>query len=233
MILTFSCKREGKLCLKKAGDKVESTVQLNSFTRLIAQDNIDFIIVPSNEHKMEIECGENILPVISHSIQGDSLLVTDNSSCKWFRDYDKSAVTIRLYVSNLEEIKLYHGGNISCTDTLRSSILELQAFDSGGSFELMVNVDTLSTGLHTGPGNALITGICETAFCYSAGDGLIDHRNLRAKTCYVNHSGQNDFYIWSTNYAGLQLYREGNIYLKGNPPIIEGTFSGEGKLIHF
>ncbi len=227
------CQRDGKLCLRKAGEPGSQTVELEPFTQLIAQDNIEFIIVPSNEHKMVIEAGANIIPTIQYGLSGDSLIVENKSACKWYRRYSKSQVKIFLYMNELTSVKMYHGGSVSSDDTLRGNKLELQAFDSGGSFDLLVNVDTLSTGLHTGPTDATITGICETAYCYSASDGFIDCRNLRAKSCFVNHSGQNDFYIWCTNYAGLQILREGNIYLKGNPPIVEGTFTGEGQLIHF
>lgn len=231
VILLASCAKEDGTCLKKPGERTLLVHDLSSFKNIRLQDEMNVKLIPSNQHLLRLIGSEHILPGIDWMYEGDTLIIVNNNACSWLRKYADKHIIYELYFDTLTHISLREGAQIYSEDTLRGTSLHIEAREHGGSINLLVNVDTLSLGLHTGPTDATVKGKADVAFYYSASEATIDAYELDVRECYVNHSGNNNFFIYARDYMAVQLFGLGDVYYKGSP-IIELDDTGGGSLVN-
>lgn len=231
LVLLVSCAKEDGTCLKKAGATKVEVHDLEEFKNLRLQDEMNVKLVPSNKHMLRLIGGQNILPGIAWHYEGDTLIFVNNNACSWLRNYADKYIQYELYIDTLRHVSLREGARIYSEDTLHGSLLHVEAREHGGSINLLVNVDTLSVGLHTGPTDATVKGKADLAFYYSASEAMINAYELDVRECYVNHSGNNNFLIYARDYMAVQLFGLGDVRYRGNPTI-ELDDQGNGSLIN-
>lgn len=230
-ILLFSCKREGKLCLSKAGDPVEIEIQLESFNILECYDNIDVIIIQDNMNKALITGHEEVLSTLTLDQDSEILKIQKAAKCDWYRDYNKNKVLVELHCTDLNKLSFFDAGEITCKDSLFFNHFEIEGWDVSGSVDLNISSDTLNVFLHTGPATLRISGAATELYAYSAGSGEIDLCELKAENATINNSGIADIKSWCTNSLGYELKSFGNIIVNGNPTILYANDTGEGSFI--
>jgi len=233
LILTmfFGCKREGKLCLSKAGEQVTLEVPLGDFKHLECYDNIDIVVIQDTINKAVINGYENVLSTLTFDQSASNLKIQKAATCDWYRDYNKNKVTIELHCTNLNKITFFDAGNISSSDTLYFNHFEIEGWDVSGSVNLLISSDTLNVFMHTGPATLNLSGESTELYAYSAGSGEIDLSELRGENVTINNSGIADIKSWCTNSLGYELKSFGNIIITGNPTVIYANDTGEGEFI--
>src|SRR3954470_838525 len=102
-----SCKKENLFdCFKSTGAIVTERRSIESFTETIIYDNVNVIIVQDSLTYLEVNAGENLLPLINTEIRGGKLIIENNNKCNWVRDFSVP-VNVYMHVPHLRILDTY------------------------------------------------------------------------------------------------------------------------------
>ncbi len=133
-LLFFTCNSEdANDCFQTTGPIIQETVEVLSFERILVNRDIELVIKEAQDYKVTIETGENLINDVKVEIIGDQLVLTDNNSCNFVRDY---GIT-KIYVE-APDLKVIRGStqyDISSDGVLNYSALQLYSEDFNGGSE--------------------------------------------------------------------------------------------------
>ncbi len=231
LLFLLSCKKENMCdCIKSTGKIKFQERIVGDFSNIWLEDNINIILKPDTINKITIEAGENLLKLIHTEIKNNYLYITNENRCNWVRKFD---IPINAYISlkKLDTISYWGSGNISCTDTLKNAIFQIDVHDGSGTVDLTINTYESRLKIHTGPPTLNIDGITKSSIVYQFGTGIINAKNLISEYTYLKNFGTNDCYIYVTKELEAKINDIGNVYYKGNPYSIKTEYTSTGKLI--
>ncbi len=159
LLFLLSCKKENMCdCIKSTGKIKFQERIVGDFSNIWLEDNINIILKPDTINKITIEAGENLLKLIHTEIKNNYLYITNENRCNWVRKFD---IPINAYISlkKLDTISYWGSGNISCTDTLKNAIFQIDVHDGSGTVDLTINTYESRLKIHTGPPTLNIDGI--------------------------------------------------------------------------
>lgn len=230
MILS-SCKKENMGdCFKGVGKQTTQTRPLLPFTKITVEKNIDVVLVPDTAEYVVVSSGDNLIGLIETDVNDGMLSITNNNKCNWVRKLD-TPIKAEVHVKKLAELYFKGSGAITCTDTLRNDNLLIDCYDASGTIDLWVRNGWNVIAQHTGNADVKLQGWVATNTMFSGGNGFLDCRNLLTTTANVRHSGTGRFYVYASNELNVRLELIGDVYYYGNPPVINKTILGTGKLI--
>ena len=232
IVFTFSSCKKKDLgdCFKSTGDVVEQERDVGEFNTIIVNNNVSLILIPSESNMLTVSAGENLLDKIITEKQGDSLIISNNNSCNWVRDFSVP-ITVFIPVNQLKEINYRSIGDINCTDTIYSDTLTINVLEGSGTLNILTHAYKVNAALQYGTADIMISGRCHLSFVYSASFGLIDNRGLMCNQVYVGNKSSNDIYLRVDKYLGATIEGIGNIYYTGNPESFSFNQVGSGNLI--
>ena len=226
-----SCKKKDLGdCFKSTGEITEQVREIGHFTKIVVRDNINLILSPVESDVLNVSAGKNLLDKIVTEKTGDTLVISNNNSCNWVRDFSVP-ITVYLSVDQLYEIEYRSIGDINCTDTIFCDTLRVNVYEGAGTLNILTNTYQLHTSLHYGTADIKLSGRCMLSYVYSAGWGLIDNRALISNQVYVGNKSSNDIYLRAENTLAATIEGIGNIYYIGNPENISFSQIGSGQLI--
>lgn len=231
IICSFSCKKKNLGdCFKSTGDLVEQEREMSTFSKIIINNNVNVLLDPSLSNKIIVSAGENLLDKITTEYNADTLVISNNNSCNWVRDFSVP-ITVSLPLSQLNNIEYRSIGDINCADTIYCDTLTVNVFEGAGNLNILVNAYQIHSSLHYGTADILISGRCSISYIYSASFGLIDNRNLYCSLVYANNKSSNDLYLRAEKTLAATIESIGNIYYVGSPESISLNQIGSGSLI--
>ncbi len=229
--LLISCQKpENRDCFKGTGEIISETRNLNAFSHIQVNDNVNVKLIPSPNSKAELIAGKNLMNNIITEVKNDTLIIENINKCNWLRSYKKS-IDINLYYSALSSIDFFGGGDIICLDTIKSSTFDLEIRNAGGNVSLILKNDTTIINLHTGPADVTAKGITNNCSAYSAGNGNLLLKDLVSSNSFVNNSGTGKISITATTYLDIQLFFIGDVIYYGHPAGFSTNKVGSGQII--
>ncbi|MBL7957579.1 MAG: DUF2807 domain-containing protein [Flavobacteriales bacterium] len=231
-IALMGCQREQwNDCVTGTGEHATEVRSVGAFTAIELEDRIDLVLEARSSGSIAVEGGENLLGQISTEVSEGTLRIRSAMKCNWVRSF-KPRITVHAPVDALCRITLRGTGDVRCADTLRCDGFLLEQWGGEGSTRLSVRMGRLDILLHTGAGDALITGRCEEVNLYSGIMAPIDAGALRAGAVRVNNSSTGDIRCWAVNELDAQVRSVGDVYYTGAPATVRSTITGSGSLIH-
>lgn len=229
----YACKKESKgSCLMGAGsDATERRELSQTFEEIKAEDNIHILLIQDSLNYIQLQGGKNLLPFVETEIRDGILHFKNHAKCSFLKGYEHD-IKAELHFTNFKTIWNWGSGNINSKDTLRFDTLKLNAQESIGKFDLMLNNDKTYALLHTGVSDFTLKGNSREFFCYSRGTGNIKASDLTSDFVYANNISALDFYVGDTKKLEVLIQYKGNIFYKGNPVVQYQEISGEGKLLN-
>jgi hypothetical protein len=228
-ITIVSCNKESSCdCLKKTGAIAkESREIIGGFNRIVISQNINLILTQDTVNSIEIEAGENLIPLINARIDGKSLLLTNDNTCNWLRS-NKPKVNVYVHVAKINFIEMRGCGDVITTNTIKTDTLYVDQMDASGKADLTVDVQQTYLRLHTGPGDINIVGKTDGNYIYSNGNGFVHSENLVNNYTFVNCFGTGDCYVTATNALDANITYIGSVFYYGNPISISVNNIGTG-----
>jgi hypothetical protein len=231
IILCISCKKENMCdCLKSTGDVIKESRRIKDFTTLVVHDNIFVTLTQDNVNTVEVEAGENLLPLIKTDVEGETLTITNDNTCNWVRSYKKE-IHVYMHVKNLEYIWWYSSKDLTTTNTLTTPIINIFNFFSG-SVSVNISADESYTKQMGSGGDMTVTGLTHFNYIFDQGYGFLHLENLQSNRAVIGHHGTGDIYVNASDTLDAEILNAGSVYYSGNPVIIQRTSTGSGKLIH-
>jgi len=237
LVLT-SCEKPSE-CFESTGDMVTRSIPVSPFTRIKVYRGIALVITQGPDYKVEIQSGSNLIDNIEVTQIDNQLVLKDNTTCNWLREYGQT--TVYITAPNLEDIYSKTERNISSNGVLTYPVLRLFALDKDGDGEdgagtgdFFINVNNGQLVIeNNNVSRYYITGnTVEALLNLYAGDGRIDAQNLTAQTIKVYHRGSNDMIVHPIQSITGKMVSTGNIILKNNPPIVDVQQLYQGHVIY-
>lgn len=232
-LLFFTSCDEGWDCTLAEGDRTLIEIPTDITIRHIRMfDDINLMWHDSEDQRLELETGENLIEGIFFDFKNDSLLeITNDNSCLFVRS--PRNVTVHVYSRDIRLLEKVGFGEINTADNIMSELrVDIVTLGSGNvnvSFQsapvLFLTMRSLSNFTVSGEVDVL------NVFIDRRNDGKIEARNLTVDAINIVHSGSNDMMLSPTTSIGGDLNSFGNILLYTEPETIDVTINGTGRII--
>jgi len=150
ILLFFSCNSENALdCFQKSGAIITKEVVMPAFNTILVNRNIELIVTDKEEQRITIEAGENLISDITVGVINNQLILTDNNTCNYVRNYRPT----RIYVDtpNLTEVRSSTQYDVKSNGVLSYPNLKIISEDFGksdlftvGDFRLDIDTESFS-----------------------------------------------------------------------------------------
>ena len=193
---------------------------------------MDVELVQSQDVRIELRGGKNVLPKVSTNVNDGTLEIDNTNNCNFVRGYKKK-IQVKVYCPSMRRIRNKGVGNISMTQGFTEDSLEVST-ESVGDIRVNGNFDELvvNTGSH---GDVYINGTANRFYAYIAGTNYMDAEGLRSKYVYTNTNCLGDCFVdlSVTELFEYIITNKGNIYYSGTPlqTTNKGNGSAKGQLI--
>lgn len=226
-VLIFSCDSEdANNCIQTAGNIIQSEVEVADFERILVNRDIELIITEAPEYKVTIETGENLINDVKAEVMGNRLVLTDNNTCNYVRDYGITKVYVE--APNITEIRNSSQYEVSSNSVITYPTLNLISEDFNENIEFTVgdynltidnqNLRITSNGL----ASFYMDGSTENLNVnFFAGDGRFEGEDLVAQAVTIYHRGSNDMIVNPIESLSVELRGTGNVIAINEPPIVQ------------
>lgn len=237
LFFLFACDSENaNNCFQTAGSLVQKEVIVDDFDKILVNRDIELIIKEGELQKVIIETGENLLNDIEVSVENSQIILTDNNTCNYFRDY--GITTIYITAPNITEIRSSTQYPIQSDGVLTYPSLSILSEDFNAP-------DTFTVGdfileIENNSFNALFNGLSSTKITGSttnlninmaSGDARFNARNLVAQKVNVFNRGSNDVIVNPQESITGKIVSTGNVISVNRPPVVEVEALYKGRLI--
>ncbi len=214
----ISCTKS-KNCFTSSGELTRDTLTVSSFDSIYLNDNVTLILTQETGNRVVVEAGKNLISGITAEVSGASLVIHNNNSCNWLREYSNPVVYVSFsYYKHILFIAYKSSGDVRSTNLLYNDTIEIHTWGGSGIISLYVNCRKVTFVQHMGTVNFLIQGICDESNIFAGDYGLFDCRDLRTGYTYIKNYGTNDCYVQAKHQLIATVGSIGNIYYKSNPP---------------
>jgi hypothetical protein len=230
-LLMSGCNKDHGLdCFKGTGEIITESRSCGQIADIILYDGINLYIGYDTAFSLSVEGGEKLLPgVITESV-GNTLFIRDENRCNWVRSF-KNEINVYLRLPYLRKIEYRGTGNITGTSTLRGDTIIIDFWDASGSLILDVDCRETHLRMHTGCGDAEISGKTTNAYYFNRGNGALRCSRLLSEGTYIDAKCTNDSEVYASAWLFARITYMGNVYYRGNPPEIGSVTTERGRLI--
>lgn len=236
--LFYNCEKPGD-CVKSTGSMVFREVAVNPFEMIKVYKGISLVIKQGENFKVEIKSGENLIDDIEVKVQNNTLILKDNTSCNWVRDYGET--TVYITAPNITEIRSKTEQDIISEGVLTYPSLKLISMDKDGDGEagagtgdFVLQIDNSNLSIeNNNVSRYYISG--KTNDCYIGfynGNGIVKAENLEITNFVLFHRGFNDIHVQVLQSVTGDLFSTGNLVLHSNPPVVEVVQHYQGSVIY-
>lgn len=224
-------------CLRTTGALVEKTMVLSEFSRIYVNREIELFIEQGEDYSVRVLAGENLIDDVKVDLNDDQLIITDNNTCNWFREYG----TTKVYVSapDLKEIRTSTQYDVSSIGLLSYENLILVSEDftdqeafSVGDFRLHVDIDNLTITSNNISSFYISGQTTNLQVGFFNGVGRFEGANLKAERVIINHRGSNDMIINPSEAIEGVIRGVGDVYLIQVPPVVDIEQLYTGQIIY-
>jgi hypothetical protein len=241
MFLATSC-GISEDCFKGNGNEVTQTFPLDNFTKIKVYQGIGLVIKEGPIYEVKVKTADNILDNLVVKLEGDMLVVKDNSTCNIARDYGQTKVYVTVPDGTLlpiiPELELHckTEQKIESQGVLHSSIIRLFSidnFEGAGTGDFHLTIDNGQFVVESNSvSNFYLSGFTNNLYVYFWwGNAIFYGESFNANTIDFYHRGSNDMIFHPLNSLEGKIYSTGNVRLINRPNTINVIQYYTGRLI--
>ncbi len=225
--LFISCKKNSR-CFHKRGETISRAFTFEPFSKVQINDLFDVYWHFDSQYRIEIETGKNMQTFIEAKLENGCLAIKDNNRCNWLRKYERTR--IHIYCPTLTEMEIWGSGDYYFIDTLSSDSFKISNWADITKMDIKVNCRWFAYSQNAGTGDTYISGKAGISYLWVSGMGYLYAQSLKSDYTYITNRTTGNCYAYANKEAGAYIYKSGNIFLYGNPPVILQKYYGIGKL---
>ncbi len=236
-LLVFACDSENANdCFQKSGKPIEQEFVVDSFDKILVNRDIELIVKEGATQKVTVTTGENLINDVEVLVEESKLILTDNNTCNFVRDYGITKVHVTS--PNITEIRSSTQYDIRSDGVLTYPSLTILSEDFGApesftSANFYLQIDTEAfTSVFNNSSNCFISGKTNTLrVTIAAGVSRFEGRDLIAQNISFWNRGSNDVIVNPQQELKGRIAGVGNVISVNRPPIVEVEELYKGKLI--
>lgn len=236
-VLMLACNSEqAGDCFQTTGSIIQQEVSVSNFDKILVNRAIELIIKEGAEQKVIIETGKNLLNDVEAVVIDGKLILTDNNSCNYVRDYGITKV----YVTspNITEIRSSTQYDVRSDGVLTYPNLTILAEDysapgtfTNGNFKFQIDNVTFKL-VFNNLSNCYISGKTNNLnITFAAGTSRFEGANLVAQNVTLWNRSSNDMIVNPQQSLTGKISGTGNVISVTHPPIVEVQELYKGRLI--
>lgn len=237
LFLIIACDSENAGdCFQKTGAIIQQEKVVNTFDKILVNRDIELIIKDAIEQKVVIETGENLLNDVEAVVVDGKLILTDNNTCNYVRDYGITKV----YISspNITEIRSSTQYDIRSDGVLTYPSLTVLSEDfnapdtfTSANFKLEIDNETFRL-VFNNLSNCFISGrTTNLNITFAAGTSRFEGRHLIAQNVQLWSRSSNDMIVNPQQEIKGLISGTGDVISVNRPPIVEVDEKYKGRLI--
>lgn len=218
LLIMSSCKKSPLAY----GDVVTVTRDIPAFNSLSLHNNIDVTLIMSDSFKIELTTCENLINGIVSEVNDSLLILRDDNTTNWIREYDYPLEATIYYDSQITKIHYSSVGLLRSDDYIvddSTSTFALFVEDGGGEISLNLRCKHLIIDSNGGGTGIKFKGRSRTSDIRQDSYGPILLDEFISDTVKAVNIGANDIFLHCNNSLRTYIYSSGNIYYKGTPTI--------------
>ncbi len=247
LILLFqvSCDNFWDGCIEGNGYRVTETRNLDSFEEIQINGEFEVDIDTGSIPSVEIKADANLMDIIVTNVSGNKLIIESRNGTCLNPSYPiEITVTIpyvteiylngsgyvycyRMDVDNLEAILVGSGQVDLYQINSTNMVVELEG---SGIINIGADTENIEAGIE-GSGEIRLNGTAINSDFGIIGSGRIKADDMITEVCsaYISGSGIMDVHV--LNALDVIIIGDGIVYYKGNPPVVETSISGTGRVV--
>ncbi|GAL66168.1 head GIN domain-containing protein [Jejuia pallidilutea] len=237
LFLVFACDSENAGdCFQKAEQIVQQEVSVSAFDKILVNRDIELIVKQGAIQTVVVETGENLINDITVEVIENRLVLTDNNTCNYVRNY---GIT-KIYVTspNITEIRSSTQYNISSYGVLTYPSLTILSEDFGApdtftsaNFNLEIDNSDLRI-VFNNLSNAFISGKTDNLnITFAAGTSRFEGHNLVAQKVRLWNRSSNDMIVNAQQEITGTISGTGNVICVSRPPVVDVDELYKGRLV--
>lgn len=219
-------------CFESTGANTSEKRTASPFNTIEVFNNVSVNWHHSNEYKLVVTCGSNLIDGITTEVESGILKIRNINRCNWMRDPANSFL-VDVYSPAINTIICRTVGDITSKDTIRNSVFLAESWDGTGTIKLNLDVTEAYLKIHTGPADIIANGHTGYCYLYNTGNGYIRAEGLQSNNAFVMSRSTGDCYVNTNNDLQVKIDYQGDIYYSGIPANIQSQITGTGRLIRF
>ena len=223
-------------CFQKTGNIIQQEVIVSSFNKILVNRDIELIIEEGSEQKIVIETGENLMNDVSAIVVDGKLILTDDNSCNYVRDY---GIT-KIYVAspNISEIRSSTQYTVSSKGVLTYPNLTILSEDynapdsfTNGDFKLQIDSNSFRL-VFNNISNCFISGKTNNLnITFAAGTSRFEGRDLITENVTIWNRSSNDMIVNPQQSIKGKISGTGNVIAVNEPLVVDVVEQYKGRLI--
>jgi hypothetical protein len=197
-----------------SGNVISENRAVSGFSRVSISGSGNLFIEQGDEESLTIEAEDNILPIITTKVSGNTLnigfkLGTNVSTIK--------SIEFHLQVKDLDSISTSGSGNVDCSGLSTSNLI----IKTSGSGDIDIsNLITTSIDINSsGSGNYTLAGETDSLNLSFSGSGACNAGDLKSKECKIKATGSGDFIVNISDDLNVSINGSGDVSYIGNPTV--------------
>ena len=219
LIVFFHTVVEAQWGVKGNGDIKKETRSLSAFSEISIEDGLDVHIRMGSSQEVIVEADANLMDHVKTEVRGNKLRAYVDKSI-----WRAEAMNIYITVTSLDALYASGGSDVYSKGVIKTRALDIKA--SGGSdLYLDVEVGRLDC-MTSGGSDTRLKGQVEEIRLTCSGGSDFDGKDLEIDDAEVRTSGGSDSYIRVNGELDVQASGASDVYLYGNPKIVNKRVSG-------
>lgn len=234
LFVLLACKNaDERSCFKSSGTNSKLEFKINpNIDSLFLFDNLEYEFFKSEEAKINIEGGQNVISFIDALEDNGKLTISNENKCNFLRNLSQR-IKVQIYLPTLNYLRYEGSSSFTMMDTVESGALRVFIRDGAGPVKLKVNASYLETTVSHGVGNFEIQGKANACYLACNTNSFCDTRKLKIQEWIKVFSNTGGDMLVNTDGAKLNVIinRNGNVKYTGHFTELETQIKGEGELI--
>ena len=186
----------------------------DSITAIHVYHDINVTLVESDEFKIEVTTGENLMEKITSTVENGILYLKNENIRYWIRSYDYP-LEIKIYHNSINCINYESWGDLKSEGHIFQDTIDrfdLNVMHGSGHIDISLNCKSLIVRTHDGTAKVTLAGSSNFTDIYHNARNNIYAKDLVSKDAIVNVYYEGSVYVNSTNKLEALVDDFGSIY---------------------
>jgi len=211
-------------CIEGSGLVITDSRNPGDFSRVDLVIPAELEVRQGDTPSLTIEADENILPLITTTINNGKLTIAYTQPCV----RPSQPVTIKATAPEIRGLAILGSGAIRSTGTLVADTLDT-GITGTGSIDLDVQTSTLTSTI-TGTGTEAIRGHALNHQIQIPGAGRVEALGLETRNTSINIIGSGSAEVQVNTSLSIKIIGSGSVVYSGNPVDIQQSITGSGNI---